>query len=150
MKNPSEKTVRQQWMEVLARSSPDFLEKSFEALSHPPDYLFLRRPETGLVMVRGRMDGEGDPFNLGEVAVTRCTVKSRAGYLGVACVRGTEKRHAELAACFDALLQDNRFYEEVMESVVKPSKERLLKEEVEARQKAEATRVDFFTMVRGE
>ena len=29
-------------------------------------------PETGLVMLRGRADGSGHPFNLGEATVTRC------------------------------------------------------------------------------
>jgi alpha-D-ribose 1-methylphosphonate 5-triphosphate synthase subunit PhnG len=60
--------------------------------------------------VRGRVNGSGDPFNLGEMTVTRCALQLDAGqvgqrYVGLGYVAGRHKRHAALAALFDALLQ---------------------------------------------
>ncbi len=66
----------------------------------------MRGPEGGLVMVRGRAGGGGAPFNLGEMTVTRCTVRLGSGLVGHAYVAGREPRRAELAALVDALMQD--------------------------------------------
>ena len=58
----------------------------------------MRGPETGLVMVRGRAGGSGSPFNLGEMTVTRCTVRLESGAAGHAYIAGRDERRAELAA----------------------------------------------------
>ncbi len=71
-----------------------------------PDYTVLRGPESGLVMVRGRAGGGGAPFNLGEMTVTRCTVRTESGLVGHAYIAGRDERRAELAALADALMQD--------------------------------------------
>ena len=52
-------------MTVLAHSDAAEIASHLEAIALPP-YENLREPENGLVMVRGRIGGDGAPFNLGE------------------------------------------------------------------------------------
>lgn len=110
----------------------------------------IRQPETGLVMLRGRMGGTGSTFNLGEATVTRCAVKTHSGIEGYAYVMGRSAEHAKLAAICDALLQDNSMFEKIDRLVLKPLQEILNARRDLASRKAEATKVDFFTLVRGE
>jgi alpha-D-ribose 1-methylphosphonate 5-triphosphate synthase subunit PhnG len=137
-------------MSVLALASTDELEACWRALGEPPAYQLLRRPEVGLVMVRGRAGGTGARFNLGEMTVTRCTVQRADGTLGHAWVRGRDARRAELAAVFDALLQDPERRAVLDGLVVAP----LARAQAQRRQAAAArvagSRVEFFTLVRGE
>jgi alpha-D-ribose 1-methylphosphonate 5-triphosphate synthase subunit PhnG len=145
-----EKKERARWMSVLARAPQAELERAWDDLHPKPDYDFLRRPETGLVMVRGRIGGTGRPFNLGEMTVTRCTVRLANGYVGHAYAAGRSHRHTELAAVFDALLQYPCSGPVVLDSVIGP----LEKAEADRRRarnlKTAETKVDFFTMVRGD
>ena len=113
------------------------------------DTSFLRAPEIGLAMVQARMGGTGRPFNLGEMTITRCTVRTWQGRAGHAYVLGRCPRHAELAAVFDALLQDDSCRDTLLEVLIRP-----LQEQEEQRRhclglKTAATKVEFFTMVRG-
>ena len=68
-------TARQTWMAILAKSSPVDLEQQVKTLGEIPKYTFLRNSEIGLAMVRGRAEGTGEAFNLGEMTVTRCVIK---------------------------------------------------------------------------
>lgn len=138
-------------MGLLARASEVELESAIGALAAPPpSYRRLRGPETGLVMLRGRAGGTGERFNLGEMTVSRCTVALPDGTVGHAYVAGTELRRAELAAVFDALLQDPARRPPIAREVIEP----LAWAEAERRRaradRAAATRVEFFTLVRGE
>lgn len=142
--------VRQRWMGLLARASADRLEAGWRALEAVPAYDLLRRPETGMVMVRGRSGGTGPRFNLGEMTVTRCVVRTRQGTMGHGYVAGRDHRRAELAAVFDALLQERATHAAVMRAVIEPVAADLAAAERTAREKAAATKVRFFTMVRGE
>ena len=140
---------RQNWMAILAKSAPEKLEKKVSALGKLPEYSFLRSPEIGLTMVRGRAGGTGQVFNLGEMTLTRCVVKlgeiNGFGYVG-----GRSRRHAELAAVCDALLQDPNWCDRVKNIVIEPLKaEAISQQELQQRQTA-ATRVNFLTMKRGE
>jgi len=137
-------------MGVLARAPFEALESAWEGLAEKPGYTFLRKPETGLVMVRARTGGQGRPFNLGEVPVTRCAVQTATGFSGCAYVKGTRGRHAEIAAVIDALLQDRLACGEVMTQVIDLLAGQLAEERRRSSEKTDATRVDFFTMVRGE
>ncbi len=110
----------------------------------------IRKPETGLVMLRGRMGGTGSAFNLGEATVTRCAVKTQNGTEGHAYVMGRSAEHAKLAAICDALLQDESMSEKIERLVLQPLLEILNSKRDLASRKAEATKVDFFTLVRGE
>lgn len=147
---PSNEKERQRWMAVLAKTPVRRLEKEWLRIDSKPEYTFLRKPETGAVMVQGRVGGTGQDFNLGEMTVTRCTVNSSEGPAGSAYVMGRSHRHAELAAVFDSLLQVERRREALMLQVIGPlAAELKASKEMDSR-KAAATKVDFFTMVRGE
>ena len=140
---------RQAWMRVLALSKWDDLKvmaSYFELISCE----LIRKPEIGLVMLRGRMGGTGSPFNLGEAAVTRCAVKTHKGIEGHAYVMGRNAEHARLAAICDALMQDETMAENIDRLVLQPLQKILSDRRNFASRKAEATKVDFFTLVRGE
>lgn len=141
--------TRQRWLSVLARSERAAIEKAL-ADETLPDMETLRPAETGLVMVRGRAGGNGQRFNLGEMPVTRCSVRSAAGHVGHGYVQGRDKVHAELAARLDAALQDPAWRGALTEAVIEPLAEALAEEKKTIETKAAATKVDFFTMVRGE
>jgi len=141
---------RQRWMAVLAKASPEELESAWGELEDQPAYRYLRPPEVGLVMVCGRAGGTGNPFNLGEMAITRCTVQMETGLTGFGYVAGRSPRHAELAALLDALLQNPCRHESVMEKVILPLQNAAAEKKVQERGKTATTRVEFFTMVRGE
>src|SRR5262249_42420997 len=64
-------------MAVLAQARAEEIELGLRAVIDPVDYVELRAPETGLVMLRGRIGGDGAAFNLGEATVTRARSKSR-------------------------------------------------------------------------
>jgi alpha-D-ribose 1-methylphosphonate 5-triphosphate synthase subunit PhnG len=141
--------ARQQWMSVLAQASVDDLEGAWRRLGAPPSYRLLRRPEVGLVMVRGRAGGSGRRFNLGEMTVTRCTVELE-GRLGHAYVGGRDRRHAELAAVFDALLLDDGRRPTLEASLIAPLAAAQAERQRLAAARSAGTRVEFFTMVRGD
>ena len=137
-------------MAVLAQTPVRRLEKEWLRLRSKPEYEVLRKPETGAVMVQGRVGGTGPGFNLGEMTVTRCTVRTNEGPTGSAYVMGRSHRHSELAAVFDALLQVESRRPALMKDVIRPLAEELASDREMLARKASATKVEFFTMVRGE
>jgi alpha-D-ribose 1-methylphosphonate 5-triphosphate synthase subunit PhnG len=141
---------RRRWMGLLAQARPEDLQARWDSLAGRPSYDVLRPPESGLVMTRGRMGGTGDPFNLGEMTVTRCSVRTETGFLGHAYIAGRNKNHAELAAVCDALLQDPDTSDAVAASVIEPLAEIAEESRREQQAKAASTKVEFFTLVRGE
>lgn len=148
--DPAQQAARQRWMSVLARSSAEELQSCRERLSCDRSWSLLRKPETGLVMVRARAGGQGKQFNLGEATMTRCSVRLDSGEIGHAYITGRDKRHAELAAFFDAVAQDPAQVTQVEEVVIGPIAERLRDEKQARAAKVAATKVDFFTLARGE
>lgn len=142
-------TARQAWMAILAKSSVVDLEQQVNTLGKLPKYTFLRQSEIGLAMVRGRAGGTGETFNLGEMTVTRCVIKME-DIKGFGYVGGRAKRHAELAAVCDGLLQQNEWCDQVQESVIKPLQNKLSDRQQKQQSQTEATKVEFFTMLRGE
>jgi alpha-D-ribose 1-methylphosphonate 5-triphosphate synthase subunit PhnG len=149
-------------MAVLARTPRADLEAALERALHglpAPAYDWLRPPEIGLAMVRGRVGGSGDPFNLGEATVTRATLRLRVpgdadagadAAVGVACHLGRDRRRAELAALADALLQLPEHHASLHRQLIEPFAAQQAARRAERQQDAAATRVEFFTMVRGE
>jgi alpha-D-ribose 1-methylphosphonate 5-triphosphate synthase subunit PhnG len=137
-------------MKVLALAPPRALEEAWEKVAPKPAYAVLRGPEVGLIMLRGRAGGTGTEFNLGEMTLTRCAVQVRGGAMGFAYIAGRVSRKAELAAVFDALLQQRERREELMRDLIGPLAESREKARAEERDRLAATRVEFFTMVRGD
>lgn len=138
---------RKAWMGLLARAKPEALAALMPA--DLPDATLLRAPEIGSVMVRGRIGATGAPFNLGEVTVARCALRLACGTVGHGHVQGRDRDHARQAAMVDALMQTARA-EAIRAQVLTP----LAQAEATARStraaKAAATKVEFFTLVRGE
>ena len=137
-------------MSLLVEATPDELAAAETALGPLPSFRHLRQPETGLVMLRGRTGGGGDPFNVGEATVTRCLIVTEAGTEGAAYHLGRDQRRAEKAALFEALAREPDWCERGETVLLAPLRERLAQERRMQAAKAAATRVDFFTMVRGE
>lgn len=140
---------RQQYMRLLSLAPAEELEHFLAGLQLPP-WKLLRGPESGLVMVRGRINAEGALFNVGEALVTRCVVTLPGDTCGCGYVLGENPRHAELAALCDALWQKEA-YAPLFDTELKPRLEKMLQErEEQAGKEAAPTKVDFFTLVRGE
>lgn len=137
-------TDRQRWMAVLARASAEELSAAASGLI--PAYTVLRGPEAGLIMLRGRAGGNGAPFNLGEATVVRCTVRTADGQVGHAYCLGRDLRQAELAAAFDAALQDPARHEAVEAQVIAPLERAQGERRSQQARRAAATQVQFFTM----
>lgn len=140
--------ARARWLGALARASAAELAVLWAAQPPAPPHEILRRPETGLLMVRGRQGGAGDPFNLGEMTVTRAAVRLATGESGVGYVQGRDKTHALTAALIDALLQTDQRRDTLLRTVIEPLIEAAAQRRAEASRKSAATKVEFFTMVR--
>lgn len=138
--------ARRDWMGVLARADAARLA---DLLPEVPGHDMLRLPEVGAVMVRGRVGGTGAPFNLGEMTVTRCVLRLACGAVGHAHVQGRDKRHAVRAAVVDALMQTDQAAR-IDAAVLAPLAQAEAARRATRAAKAAATRVEFFTMVRGE
>lgn len=133
-------------MAVLARASRAALRARLDQFPALPPHRRLRGPEIGLMMLRGRAGGDGAPFNLSEITVTRCAVTLEDGAVGHAYVTGRDLEQAELAALVDAALQDPARRPALLAAVIEPlAAEQAAAAEAAAR-KAAATRVQFFTM----
>lgn len=138
--------TRKAWMGLLARAHPARLA---ELVPEIPPHDLLRAPEIGAVMVRGRIGGTGQPFNLGEMTVTRCALRLGSGAVGHAHVQGRDKGHAVRAAVVDALLQTDQA-EALQAAVLEPLQAEEVARRARRAAKAAATKVEFFTLVRGE
>ncbi|WP_417721445.1 phosphonate C-P lyase system protein PhnG [Salipiger sp.] len=139
---------RQAWMGLLARAPAPRLAGLMRAVARP-GFTWLRRPEVGGVMVRGRTGGTGAPFNLGEMTVTRCALRLDTGEVGHAHVQGRDKAHAEAAALVDAMMTGPDA-SAVRAAVLDPLAGAEQAARLARAARAEATKVAFFTMVRGE
>jgi alpha-D-ribose 1-methylphosphonate 5-triphosphate synthase subunit PhnG len=137
---------RRRLMGVLARARAEEIAARLAAAPPLPRHARLRGPETGLVMVRGRAGGDGAPFNLGEMTVTRCAVRLADGAVGHAYVAGRDARQAELAAVLDAALQDPARRGALLAAVVEPLAAAQAERAAREARKAAATQVEFFTM----
>jgi alpha-D-ribose 1-methylphosphonate 5-triphosphate synthase subunit PhnG len=138
--------ARRRWMSVLARANADRIGTLLETCGARPDHTVLRGPEGGLVMVRGRAGGGGAAFNLGEMSVTRCTVRTGIGLIGHAYVAGRDTRRAELAALVDAMMQDPDRNKEIETRVIAPLEAEQDAQRNRRAAKAAATKVQFFAM----
>jgi alpha-D-ribose 1-methylphosphonate 5-triphosphate synthase subunit PhnG len=137
-------------MAVLAEGRLDEIEPGIRLAAGDVAYVELRTAEIGLVMLRGRIGGDGAPFNLGEATVTRAAIRIDSGETGIAYVLGRDREKARLSALCDALWQNDGHRDAVERCVLRPIRARLDAERTQARAQTAATRVDFFTLVRGE
>lgn len=139
---------RKRWLSILAKAPSKEVIAAWDGLAERPSYRALRAPEIGMVLVRGRMGGTGDPFNLGEMTVTRAAVRLDSGETGIGYVAGRDRRHAEIAAAVDAMMQSADLRPSVEGAIVARLADAQDGRRDTAARKAAATKVDFFTMVR--
>ncbi len=146
---PADQAARKAWMSLLAKAPEARLLALWQAFGAAPAFTVLRPAEIGGVMVRGRMGGTGAPFNLGEMTVTRCSVALQDGRVGHGYVQGRGKPRAQIAAVIDALMQGAEA-DAVQAAVLDPLAADMAATRAGRAAKAAATKVEFFTLVRGE
>jgi alpha-D-ribose 1-methylphosphonate 5-triphosphate synthase subunit PhnG len=137
-------------MAVLAQAQADEIASGLERIGDSFNSPELRPTEIGLVMLRGRIGGDGASFNVGEATVTRAAVRLASGENGFSYVLGRDVRKAQLAALCDALLQTQEHRASIEQHVLTPLRAAQQQQRALKRAQTAATRVDFFTMVRGE
>ena len=145
---PTLQAARKATIDTLSAAPAAKLESLWKALGITPEYQLVRGPETGLVMIRGRTGGGGAPFNLGEATVTRATVRLASGEVGHSYALGRDGEKAVRAALLDALWQ--REPERIETEVLAPLREAATAADDKTRAETAATKVNFFTMVRGD
>ena len=143
-------SIRQRWMSVLAHSQPAALQAHMHRLNIIADYESIRAPEIGLVQIQARMGGTGARFFAGDATLTRAVIRLTSGTLGYSYLLGRDKDHAERCAVIDALLQEQPHFQTLMETLIAPLEaDRAAR--IAARQaEVNTSRVDFFTLVRGD
>lgn len=140
---------RKAWMGLLAKAPAGRVAALLDAARARPAFTWLRTPEIGSTMVRARAGATGAPFNLGEMTVTRCALTLESGAVGHAYIQGRRKDDAEVAAMVDALMQTAEA-DMIRAAVLDPLEAEMLAAKSARAAKAAATKVDFFTMARGE
>lgn len=141
-------TSRQEALGVLARAEMPALSAVWATWQNRPEVQPIRGPETGLIMIRGRTGGGGAPFNLGEATVSRATVRIDSGEIGHGYCLGRDTDKAQLIAVIDALYQ--REPTNVDFAILRPLRDAAYAADQQRREETAATKVEFFTMVRGE
>jgi alpha-D-ribose 1-methylphosphonate 5-triphosphate synthase subunit PhnG len=140
--------ARREWLGLLSRAPIDLLEAW--GSRRRESYVWLKRPESGLAMVRARIGATGDRFNVGEMTLTRCTLRLADGHHGVAYVQGRSARRAELAALADALLQVPSEHEALERELLQPLRARIAASRAARAQESHLTKVEFLTVSRGD
>jgi alpha-D-ribose 1-methylphosphonate 5-triphosphate synthase subunit PhnG len=140
--------ARKAALDILAAAPSRSLAELWDRWADKPEHTRLRGPEVGLLMVRGRAGGGGAPFNLGEATVSRASVRIATGEVGHGYNLGRDLSKAEVIAVIDALRQ--RETARVEAEIIEPLRALAAAADQKRRDEAAATRVDFFTMVRGD
>lgn len=140
--------ARKAALDVLAAAPSRALAELWDRWSDKPAHSRVRGPEVGLVMVRGRAGGGGAPFNLGEATVSRASVRIVSGEVGHGYSLGRDLAKAEIIAVIDALWQ--RDAAAVEAGIIEPLRSLASDADQKRRDQSAATKVDFFTMVRGD
>ncbi len=143
-------SLRQIRLSTLAKSELKNIQSLWQNSIDDFDFEFIRQLESGMVMMTARSGGTGEPFNLGEVSISRCAIRLNTGETGIGYVQGRNKQHAIHIALIDALAQSKEHSESILQDVIQPLQ--LILQQQQNKQKVEAnkSKVDFFTMVRGE
>ena len=141
---------RRSVMRVLSRAGEAEIDAALGELGWTPAYVELRKPEIGLVMLRGRIGGDGAPFNIGEATVTRAAIRIATGEVGHSYILGRSPEKARNAALVDAMCQNADYRQEIERKVLATLRRAHDERSAEVAAKTAATKVDFFTLVRGE
>lgn len=148
--NTPQKTKRQYLLSVLAKSTLKNIQDCWAQLKLSPKYTFLKAPEIGMAMIRAKAGGAGQPFNMGEMTVTRSVIQLNTQQMGYGYIAGRDKEKSTLVAIIDACFQVEQWAMLIDEKLLRPLDQLLQHQHVEQQEKVNQTKVDFFTMVRGE
>ncbi len=141
---------RRERMAVLASADAGGLRELWAAFGPEPEHSMLRGPESGAITLRGRTGGGGAPFNVGEATVTRATVRLSNGAIGHGAMLGRDREKTRIAALIDALCADPHDEGRIETAIIAPLRERIAAADEQVRRETAATKVNFFTMTRGE
>jgi alpha-D-ribose 1-methylphosphonate 5-triphosphate synthase subunit PhnG len=144
-----QQTRRREAMAVLGHCATAEIGERLDGLAIPA-HEQLRQPENGLVMLRGRIGGDGAPFNLGEATMSRAAVRLAGGEVGFGYTLGRDCAKAQMIALCDALIQTDQFAATIEADVLTPLRARVAAERQRKAEETAATKVDFYTLVRGE
>ncbi len=139
---------RSEALAVMAHAASEALNQLWATWENRPTVQLIRGPETGLIMLRGRTGGGGAPFNLGEATVSRASVRIDSGEIGHGYCLGRDIEKARLIAILDALFQ--REPDNIEFAILRPLRDIAYATDRQRREETAATKVDFFTMVRGD
>jgi alpha-D-ribose 1-methylphosphonate 5-triphosphate synthase subunit PhnG len=139
---------RQEALGVLANAEIKDLNGTWDTWANRPEVQMIRGPETGLIMLRGRTGGGGAPFNIGEATVSRASVRIGTGEVGHGYCLGRDEEKARLIAVIDALFQ--REPDNIEFAILRPLRDIAYARDKQRQDETAATKVEFFTMVRGE
>ena len=135
---------------MLANSSAARLGQHWQALNLQPEFTLIRPAEIGLTRLQARMGATGKRFVMGDATVTRAVVQLNDGTLGYSYLLGRDRAHAERCALLDALLQQPETRPLLEEKIITPlAAWRDEQRQLRAREIA-SSKVDFFTLVRGD
>lgn len=141
---------RRDWLSLLAQAPRAALAAHAPPVLKDHRFDWLRRPETGLAMVRARVANGGDRFNVGEATVTRCVVTHQPtggpATAGVGWVLGRDEERAEWVAAIDALLQVPALRPLLDAAVLAPLRAALQAERTAEADRTATSRVRFFTL----
>jgi len=143
-------TARQRFMGILARASGDEVAALLARIEPQPSYELVKRPETGTLMLEGRAGGAGQRFNMGEATMTRCVIRLSDGTMGFSYALGRDRKKAEQSAVLDAIVQSATRDAEMLHAGLGAMAEKQAEAREIASRKAAATKVNFFTLVRGD
>jgi alpha-D-ribose 1-methylphosphonate 5-triphosphate synthase subunit PhnG len=144
------RTRRRAAMAVLAEADACEIAGFMKTIGPLPDHAEMRPAENGVVMLRGRIGGDGAPFNLGEATVSRAVIRLATGEIGFGYVLGRDRAKARLISLCDALLQADAYGAILESKVISPIRERIVAARDAAARQVASTKVEFFTLVRGE
>lgn len=139
--------ARHDWLGTLVRVPANEVIEASNAFDF--NVVILKGPEVGLLMTNGRIHSTGRPFHLGEVSLTKCVLRDDQGLLGYGHIIGRNKQQAKAIALFDLALQRNDSADSALIRL-NAWKEEIAEIDAMESEVVEETRVDFFTMVRGE
>lgn len=135
------------WLGLLAASEPAELVEAVGSRIDSQTFTVLRAAHTGLVMARGRIGGTGARFNLVEVTVSRCVVRSALRTAGVGYAIGHDLAKVELIAKLDALLQVPQWHAVLEQPVLAVLRDARSRRHAADRAAAESSRVRFHELV---
>jgi alpha-D-ribose 1-methylphosphonate 5-triphosphate synthase subunit PhnG len=141
---------RQQLLAVLSKCSSKDIKALWQPLNLTPNYQLLKSPEIGMVMVKAKTGGNGSPFNMGEMTVTRTVLRLDSNQMGYGYIAGRDKEKSLLIAMIDACYQVADWQSEINQKVLEPLQAQHNQAYRAHAQQVEKTKVNFFTMVRGE